>query len=220
MSRTISPCAPAGSGDPAAVSARARMFGLGTRMTRVRRNARASALVTGATLAAAGAVWASGEADRWRHRWGLHHAMRSQARGSACITTCHRHRLAAAKRRAGRIRRHRRASWRRGSGRALYDPRYSTISLHEDPRTLFPARAGGPRPAARRTRAPRSTWRCPAPGTRARLRAFHAVVPRCCDAFQPQTLVSQHGLRHALDGPAGQPGAGPSTVNRPRTTPA
>ena len=81
------------------------------------------------------------------------------------------------------------------------DPRVLTISLHEDPRTLFPGtgrptETGGPN-------APGSAVNVALPagtGDAGWLRAFHAVVPPLLRAFAPQVLVSQHGCdTHRLD---------------------
>jgi acetoin utilization protein AcuC len=74
------------------------------------------------------------------------------------------------------------------------DPRVLTISLHEDPATLFPgtglpSETGGPA-------AEGSAVNVALPaGTRDAgwLRAFHAVVPPLLRDFKPQILVSQHG---------------------------
>jgi len=81
------------------------------------------------------------------------------------------------------------------------DPRVLTISLHEDPRTLFPGtgfptETGGPGAvgSAVNVALPAGTsdagW----------LRAFHAVVPPLVHEFGPEVLVTQHGCdSHALD---------------------
>jgi acetoin utilization protein AcuC len=79
---------------------------------------------------------------------------------------------------------------------AFYDdPRVLTISLHQNPLTLFPGtgfadETGGPN-------APGSAVNVPLPpntGDRAWLRAFHAIVPSLLAEFQPQLLVSQCGV--------------------------
>jgi acetoin utilization protein AcuC len=163
----------------------------------------ASALVAGATLAAARAVW-SGAADHGVNiAGGLHHAMRDHASGF-CIYNDPAIAI----------------SWllAQGAARIAYvdidvhhgdgvqaafynDARVLTISLHEHPRTLFPgtgraSETGGPDgegyavnvalPAGTRD----AGW----------LRAFHAVVPPLLRAFRPQVLVSQHGCdTHWMD---------------------
>jgi acetoin utilization protein AcuC len=156
----------------------------------------ASALVAGATLAAARAVW-TGAADHGASiAGGLHHAMRGNASGF-CIYNDPAIAIA----------------WllEQGAERVAYvdidvhhgdgvqaafwnDPRVLTISLHESPVTLFPGtgrptETGGPDadgfavnvalPAGTRD----AGW----------LRAVHAVVPPLVRQFRPQILVSQHG---------------------------
>jgi acetoin utilization protein AcuC len=156
----------------------------------------ASALVAGATLGAARAVW-SGEAQHGANvAGGLHHAMRASASGF-CIYNDPAIAIA----------------WMlsQGAERVAYvdidvhhgdgvqaafwnDPRVLTISLHEHPATLFPGtglptETGGPAAdgSAVNVALP--------PGTRDAgwLRAFDAVVPPLLRQFRPQILVSQHG---------------------------
>jgi acetoin utilization protein AcuC len=163
----------------------------------------ASALVAGATLAAARAMW-SGEAEHGVNiAGGLHHAMRDRASGF-CVYNDPAIAI----------------SWllSQGAERIAYvdidvhhgdgvqaafynDPRVLTISLHESPRTLFPgtgrpSETGGPD-------ADGSAVNVALPaGTRDAgwLRAFHAVVPPLLRAFRPQILVSQHGCdTHWMD---------------------
>jgi acetoin utilization protein AcuC len=190
----------AGSSPPVALPA----FGLGTPDDPVFTGMHeASALVAGATLAAARAMW-SGAADHGISiAGGLHHAMRDHASGF-CIYNDPAIAI----------------SWLLGQGvdrigyvdidvhhgdgvqAAFYDdPRVLTISLHEHPRTLFPgtgraAETGGPGAlgSAVNVALPAGTrdagW----------LRAFHAVVPPLLRQFQPQVLVSQHGCdSHWMD---------------------
>jgi acetoin utilization protein AcuC len=163
----------------------------------------ASALVTGATLAAARAV-ALGSAEHAASiAGGLHHAMAGHASGF-CVYNDPAIAIA----------------WLLGQGldriayvdidvhhgdgvqAAFYNnPRVLTISLHENPATLFPGtgrptETGGPDadgyavnvalPAGTRD----AGW----------LRAFHAIVPPLLREFQPQLLVSQHGCdTHWMD---------------------
>jgi acetoin utilization deacetylase AcuC-like enzyme len=163
----------------------------------------ASALVAGATLAAAEAVW-TGRAEHGANvAGGLHHAMRRQASGF-CVYNDPAIAI----------------SWllRAGAQRVAYvdidvhhgdgvqaafydDPRVLTISLHEHPMTLFPG-----------TGLPRETGGPGADGTAVNvalpagtgdagwLRAFDAVVPPLLRTFGPEILVSQHGAdTHRLD---------------------
>jgi acetoin utilization protein AcuC len=179
-------------------------FGLGTPDNPVFEGMHeASALVAGATLAAAEAVW-TGRAEHGANvAGGLHHAMRRQASGF-CVYNDPAIAI----------------SWllRAGAQRVAYvdidvhhgdgvqaafydDPRVLTISLHEHPMTLFPG-----------TGLPRETGGPGADGTAVNvalpagtgdagwLRAFDAVVPPLLRAFGPEILVSQHGAdTHRLD---------------------
>ena len=163
----------------------------------------ASALVAGATLAAARAMW-TGEAQHGANiAGGLHHAMRGNASGfcvyndpAIAITWL----LEAGAERIAYVD----IDVHHGDGvqAAFYaDPRVLTISLHESPATLFPgtgraSERGGPGAvgSAVNVALPAGTadagW----------LRAFHAVVPPLVRAFQPTVLVSQHGCdTHWMD---------------------
>lgn len=163
----------------------------------------ASALVAGATLAAARAVWTGTAGHGASIGGGLHHAMRDHASGF-CVYNDPAIAI----------------SWLLGQGAeriayvdidvhhgdgvqaAFYnDPRVLTISLHESPATLFPgtgrpAETGGPdAPASAVNVALRAGT-----GDTGWLRAFHAVVPPLLREFQPQILVSQHGCdTHWMD---------------------
>jgi len=163
----------------------------------------ASALVTGATLAAARAVWTGGAEHGASIAGGLHHAMRGHASGF-CVyndpAIAIAWLLAAGAERIAYVD----IDVHHGDGvqAAFYDdPRVLTISLHESPATLFPgtgrpSETGGPG-------APGSAVNVALPaGTRDSgwLRAFHAVVPPLLRAFRPTILVSQHGCdTHWLD---------------------
>ena len=156
----------------------------------------AAAMIAGASLAAARAVWTSAAQHAASIAGGLHHAMTGNASGF-CVYNDPAIAIA----------------WLLGQGaeRIAYldvdahhgdgvqaafwdDPRVLTISLHEHPATLFPgtglpSETGGPR-------AEGSAVNVALPaGTRDAgwLRAFHAVVPPLLREFRPQMLVSQHG---------------------------
>ena len=167
----------------------------------------ASALVAGATLAAARAVW-SGSAEHGASiAGGMHHAMAAHASGFGVYND-----PAIA------------IAWllEQGAERVAYvdidahhgdgvqtafyaDPRVLTISLHQHPRTLFPftglpgeAGACGAEGSAVNVALPAVT------GDAGWLRAFHAIVPPLLRRFRPQILVSQHGCdTHRLDPLAG-----------------
>ncbi len=156
----------------------------------------AAALVTGATLAAARAMWSGSAQHGVSIAGGLHHAMRSNASGF-CVYNDPAIAI----------------SWLldQGAERIAYvdidvhhgdgvqaafwdDPRVLTISMHEHPATLFPgtgraSEIGGPgaEGSAVNVALPAGTrdagW----------LRALHAVVPPLLRSFGPEILVSQHG---------------------------
>jgi acetoin utilization protein AcuC len=163
----------------------------------------ASALVAGATLAAAAAVW-TGQADHGANvAGGLHHAMRRAASGfcvyndpAIAISWL----LAQGAQRIAYVD----IDVHHGDGvqAAFYDdPRVLTISLHEHPMTLFPGtglprETGGPHAEgmAVNVALPAGT------GDSGWLRAFDAVVPPLLRGFRPEILVSQHGCdSHRLD---------------------
>jgi acetoin utilization protein AcuC len=188
-----------GQPDPSILS-----FGLGTEDDPVFPGMHeASALVAGATLAAARAVWSGGAEHGASIAGGLHHAMRGNASGfcvyndpAIAITWL----LDAGAERVAYVD----VDVHHGDGvqAAFYeDPRVLTISLHESPATLFPgtgrpSETGGPG-------APGSAANVALPagtGDAGWLRAFHAVVPPLLRAFRPTVLVSQHGCdTHWLD---------------------
>lgn len=82
------------------------------------------------------------------------------------------------------------------------DPRVLTISVHESPASLFPGtgwptETGGPG-------APGSAVNIALPagtGDQGWLRALHGVVPDVLQAFDPQVLVSQHGVDTHFEDP-------------------
>ena len=177
----------------------------------------ASALVAGATLAAAQAVW-SGSASlrgttpapptgRTVHgasiAGGLHHAMRRTASGFCVyndLVVAIKWLLAAGAERVAYVD----TDVHHGDGvqAAFYDdPRVLTISLHEHPATLFPGTglpgdtgSGDGAGYAVNVALPAGT------GDAGWLRAFDAVVPPLLRTFKPTVLVSQHGCdSHRLD---------------------
>ena len=163
----------------------------------------ASALVAGATLAAAASVWESRTQHAVSVAGGLHHAMRAMASGF-CVyndpAIAIRWLLAQGAERIAYVD----VDVHHGDGveAAFYDdPRVLTISLHEHPMTLFPGTGlpdddGGPgaEGMAVNVALPAGT------GDAGWLRAFDAVVPPLLRAFRPQVLVSQHGCdTHRLD---------------------
>jgi acetoin utilization protein AcuC len=182
----------------------AQMFGLGTEDNPVFHGMHeASALVAGATLAAARAAWTGSARHGASIAGGMHHAMAGHASGFGVYND-----VAIA------------IAWLLGQGAeriayvdidahhgdgvqaAFYaDPRVLTVSLHEHPATLFPftglpTETGGPgaEGSAVNVALPAGT------GDASWLRAFHAIVPPLLRQFRPQILVSQHGCdSHQLD---------------------
>jgi len=186
----------------------AREYGLGTEDNPVFAGMHdASALIAGATLAAARAVWAGTAQHGASIAGGLHHAMRASASGfcvyndpAIAISWL----LAAG---AGRVA-YVDIDVHHGDGvqAAFYgSPRVLTISLHEHPATAFPGTGlpsetggEGAKGTAVNVALPAGT------GDAGWLRAFDAVVPPLLRAFRPQILVSQHGCdTHLLDPMAG-----------------
>jgi acetoin utilization protein AcuC len=163
----------------------------------------ASALVAGATLAAAAAVWRSQAQHAVSVAGGLHHAMRGMASGF-CVyndpALAIRWLLEQGAEKIAYVD----VDVHHGDGveAAFYgDPRVLTISLHEHPMTLFPGTGlpvdnGGPgaEGMAVNVALPAGT------GDAGWLRAFDAVVPPLLRAFRPEVLVTQHGCdSHRLD---------------------
>jgi acetoin utilization protein AcuC len=163
----------------------------------------ASALVAGATMAAARAMWSGAAEHGASIAGGLHHAMAGHASGF-CVYNDPAIAIAWLLRQGAERIAYVDIDVHHGDGvqAAFYnDPRVLTISLHEHPATLFPgtgrpSEAGGPdaEGSAVNVALP--------PGIRDAgwLRAFHAIVPPLLRAFRPQILVSQHGCdTHRLD---------------------
>ncbi|MDP9496888.1 MAG: acetoin utilization protein AcuC [Actinomycetota bacterium] len=163
----------------------------------------ASALVTGASVMAAEAVWTGTAQHAVNISGGLHHAMRDRASGF-CVyddpAVAIAWLLAQGARRVAYVD----IDVHHGDGvEAAFrtDPRVLTVSLHESGRTLFPGTgwpddcgAGGAVGTAVNVALPAGT------GDEGWLRAYDAVVPPVVRAFAPEVLVTQHGCdTHALD---------------------
>ncbi|MBO3745755.1 acetoin utilization protein AcuC [Streptosporangiaceae bacterium NEAU-GS5] len=160
----------------------------------------ASALVAGATLAAAQAVWSGASQHAVNVAGGLHHAMAANASGF-CVYNDPAMAIAWMLAQGAKKIAYVDVDVHHGDGvQALFydDPRVLTISLHESPRTLFPGTG-----FAEETGAEGSAVNVALPagcGDTGWLRAFHAVVPPLLREFSPDILVTQHGCdSHALD---------------------
>ncbi|MEV0582968.1 acetoin utilization protein AcuC [Nonomuraea sp. NPDC050310] len=160
----------------------------------------ASALIAGASLAAARTVLEGTAEHAVNVAGGLHHAMAGQASGF-CVyndpAVAIAWLLAQGVEKVAYVD----VDVHHGDGvQALFydDPRVLTISLHESPRTLFPGTGW-----AAETGAEGSAVNVALPagcGDSGWLRAFHAVVPPLLREFRPDVLVTQHGCdSHALD---------------------
>ena len=163
----------------------------------------ASALVAGATLAAARAVWSGPARHGASIAGGMHHPMAARASGygvyndpAIAIAWL----LGHGAERIGYVD----IDAHHGDGvQAAFwsDPRVLTISVHQHPADMFPfsglpAETGGPgaQGSAVNVALPAGT------GDAGWLRAFHAIVPPLLRQFGPQVLVSQHGAdTHRLD---------------------
>jgi acetoin utilization protein AcuC len=163
----------------------------------------ASALVAGATVAAARAVW-TGEAEHAVSvAGGLHHAMPDAASGF-CIYNDPAIAIAWLLEQGAQRVAYVDVDVHHGDGveRVFWDdPRVLTISLHESGRYLFPGTGfptdiGGPAAAGSAV----NVALPPGTSDSGWLRAFHAVVPPLLEEFRPEVLVSQHGCdSHILD---------------------
>ena len=164
----------------------------------------ASSLVAGATLAAAAAVHTGTAQHAINIAGGLHHAMPGSASGFCIyndIGVAIAWLLSQGVERIAYID----VDVHHGDGvQAMFydDPRVLTISIHEDPRTLFPG-TGFPSETGG-IHAPGSAVNIALPagtGDQGWLRAFHAVVPSALEAFRPQVIVSQHGCDSHFEDP-------------------
>lgn len=172
-------------------------FGLGTADTPSFRGMyEASALIAGGSAEAAARVWASPGGHAVNIAGGLHHAMADEASGFCAVNDA-----------VIAIRTLRELGARRvayvdidahhGDGvEAAFadDPSVLTISLHQDPRTLFPGSGrsrdigiGAGEGTAINVPLP------PGTGDAAWLSAFRAVTPSAVRAFAPDVLVAQCG---------------------------
>lgn len=162
-----------------------------------------TSLIAGATLGAANAVWSGDVSHAFSPAGGLHHAMPDAAAGFCVyndVAVAIAGLLDAGAERVAYVD----VDVHHGDGvEAVFwdDPRVMTISIHEDPRTLYPGtgrarEVGGPAAegGAVNVALPAETdddgW----------LRAIHSVVPQLLEAFAPQIIVTQHGCdTHRLD---------------------
>ncbi|MEW2145489.1 acetoin utilization protein AcuC [Micromonospora vinacea] len=162
-----------------------------------------SALIAGATVAAAEAVWRGDARRAVNVAGGLHHAMAARASGF-CVYNDPAVAIARLLDLGAERIAYVDVDVHHGDGvQDIFwdDPRVLTVSLHETPLALFPGtgfpdETGGPRAQGTAVNMPLP------PGTddSGWQRAFHAIVPSVLRAFRPQVLFSQCGADgHRLD---------------------
>ncbi|MEU8283524.1 acetoin utilization protein AcuC [Micromonospora sp. NPDC048905] len=163
----------------------------------------ASALITGATVAAAEAVWRGDARRAVNVAGGLHHAMPARASGF-CVYNDPAVAIARLLDLGAERVAYVDVDVHHGDGvQQIFwdDPRVLTISLHETPLALFPGtgfpdETGGPGAQGTAVNMPLP----PGVDDTGWQRAFHAVVPSVLRAFRPQVLVTQCGADgHLLD---------------------
>ncbi|WP_028646621.1 acetoin utilization protein AcuC [Nocardiopsis sp. CNT312] len=163
----------------------------------------AAALISGASVAAARAVWNGEAAHAANVAGGLHHAMRGNAWGF-CVYNDPAIAIAWMLEQGAKRIAYVDVDVHHGDGvqRAFYDdPRVLTISLHESPATLFPGTGHPFETGGRGAEGYAVNVALPAgTGDTGWHRAFEAVVPPLLHEFQPEVLVTQQGCdTHALD---------------------
>ncbi len=163
----------------------------------------AAALVTGATVDAARAVWTGASQHAVNISGGLHHAMRDRASGF-CVyddpAVAIAWLLAQGATRVAYVD----VDVHHGDGveAAFYDdPRVLTVSVHESGRTLFPGTGWPDQVGSGEAVGSNVNVALPmGTGDAGWLRAFDAVVPPVLRAFAPEVMLTQHGCdTHALD---------------------
>ncbi|MEU4480073.1 acetoin utilization protein AcuC [Micromonospora sp. NPDC023966] len=162
-----------------------------------------SALIAGASAAAAEAVWRGGARRAVNVAGGLHHAMPARAAGF-CVYNDPAVAIARLLDLGAERIAYVDVDVHHGDGvqEIFYrDPRVLTVSLHETPLALFPGtgfpdETGGPGAEGSAVNVPLP----PGAGDPGWQRAFHAIVPSVLRAFRPQVLVTQCGADgHRLD---------------------
>ncbi|MDT3400459.1 acetoin utilization protein AcuC [Streptomyces sp. B1866] len=163
-----------------------------------------SALIAGQSVAAAEAVWRGEAAHAVNFAGGLHHAMPASASGfcvynDAALAVARLLEMGAERVAYVDVDVH------HGDGvQAVFwdDPRVLTISLHQHPRTLFPATGWPDETGGEGAEGMSVNVALPAgTGDAGWLRAYHAVVPELLAAFRPQALVTQHGADTHVEDP-------------------
>jgi acetoin utilization protein AcuC len=158
----------------------------------------------GGSVDAALAVWENRTTHAVNIAGGLHHAMPDRSSGFCVyndVAVAIRALLDAGARRVAYVD----VDVHHGDGvQSIFydDPRVLTISLHENPHTLFPGtgyphETGGPNAEGSAV----NVALPPGTADSAWLRAFHAIVPPLLRAWRPQVLVTQHGCDSHVEDP-------------------
>ncbi|MCA1722446.1 MAG: acetoin utilization protein AcuC, partial [Actinobacteria bacterium] len=163
----------------------------------------AAALVTGASVDAARAVWDGSAQHAVNISGGLHHAMKDRASGF-CVYDDPALAIAWLLQAGATKVAYVDVDVHHGDGveAAFYDdPRVLTVSVHESGRTLFPGTGWADQVGDGEAAGSNVNLALPmGTGDAGWLRAFDAVVPPVLRAFAPQVMVTQHGCdTHALD---------------------
>ncbi|MCU1672200.1 MAG: Histone deacetylase [Frankiales bacterium] len=163
----------------------------------------AAALVTGASVDAARAVWAGDAQHAVNISGGLHHAMKDRASGF-CVYDDPAVAIAWLLQAGAMKVAYVDVDVHHGDGveAAFYDdPRVLTVSVHESGRTLFPGSGWADQVGDGEAAGSNVNLALPmGTGDAGWLRAFDAVVLPVLRAFRPQVLITQHGCdTHALD---------------------
>jgi acetoin utilization protein AcuC len=156
----------------------------------------AAALIAGGSRLAAELIWQGQAEHAVNIAGGLHHAMAGSAAGFCVlndVVLAIRTLLAAGAQRVAYVD----VDVHHGDGVqvAFYDdPRVLTISLHQDPRTLYPGTGSADETGTGAAAGTSINLALP-PGTAddGWLRGFNAVVPSAVAAFRPDVLVTQCG---------------------------
>jgi acetoin utilization protein AcuC len=163
----------------------------------------ASALICGATIAAAEEVWQGRATRAVNVAGGLHHALADRASGF-CVYNDPAVAIARLLDQGAQRIAYLDVDVHHGDGvqAAFYDdPRVLTISLHETPMALFPGTGFPDETGGKGAEGTAVNVALP-PGTddAGWLRAFHAIVPSVVRAFAPELIFSQCGAdAHRLD---------------------
>ncbi|MQS09216.1 acetoin utilization protein AcuC [Streptomyces alkaliphilus] len=164
----------------------------------------ASSLIAGLSVAAADRVWSRPDTHAVNFTGGLHHAMPGAAAGF-CVYNDAALAIARLLERGARRVAYVDLDVHHGDGvQAAFweDPRVLTVSLHQDPRSLFPGTGWAEENGEGNAAGTAVNLALP-PGITDPdwLRALHGVVPELLASFRPEVLVTQHGADTHIEDP-------------------